>query len=79
MDKARDRSRPFRTFSPEGLKHWRRFRKVGKNAKAKCQAMGVCAFGLPTIAVIRQSEQTTDNCGGDTTSRDCAMAECSSP
>ena len=33
---------------------------------AKCQTMGVYAFGLPAIAVIRQSEQTTDNRGGDT-------------
>lgn len=33
---------------------------------SKCQTMGVYAFGLPAIAVIRQSEQTADNRGEDT-------------
>ena len=32
----------------------------------KCQTMGVYAFGLPAIAVIRQSEQASDNRGEDT-------------
>ena len=33
---------------------------------SKCQTMGVYAFGLPAIAVIRQSEQVADNRGEDT-------------
>ena len=49
MDKTRDRNRPFRTFSLEDLKRWRKFRQAGENAKAKDVAKAMKPAVHPSV------------------------------